>query len=291
MATRLASDEPVVDRGTAAGVAGALVLHLLLLAVLSLSLLARRAPVVPPPPAVEVSLVNEVGLVAAAPRPVADPAPSQASEAGPPEDAAPPDAKPAPPAPVKAPVPPAAPRQAPPEKPRETAADKPDQPRPKPITKPAAKRGSGSDLAALLPRARGSRLSDDIIAGTTDRPSTSRSTAPSAAVIDAKALAGIQDAIRRQIQPCADRQVNPGPGANAIQTVFNLRLNRDGSFAARPTVVRQSGIDDDNDRYARRVIDIGLAALSQCAPLRLPGEFYQTPNGGWNNINFIWQLR
>lgn len=291
MATRLAIAEPGIDRGALAGVAGAVVLHALLLGALSLSLLARRAPVVPPPPAVEVSLVKDIGLVAAAPKPVADPAPSQAPEAGPPEQAAPPDAKPAPPAPVKKPEPPAAPSKAPPEKPRETAADKPDQPRLKPVTKPPAKRGSGSDLAALLPRARGSRLSDDIVAGTVEKPSASRDIAAVGVVIDAKALAGIQDAIRRQIQPCADRQVNPGPGANTIQTVFNLRLNRDGSFAARPMVVRQSGINDDNDRYARRVIDIGVAALSQCAPLRLPPEYFQTPNGGWNNINFTWQLR
>jgi hypothetical protein len=57
-------------------------------------------------------------------------------------------------------------------------------------------------------------------------------------VLSPIALSGIKAAITRQIQPCADRQVNPGPGANEIQVTLNIRLNPDGSLAARPTVVR-----------------------------------------------------
>ena len=109
--------------------------------------------------------------------------------------------------------------------------------------------------------------------------------------IDARALAGIQDAISRQIQPCADRQVDPGPGANQIVTVLNLRMNPDGTLSATPTMVRQSGVDNENGRYARRVVDLGIAAFKGCSPLKLPAEYYDTPSGGWKNINYKWQLR
>ncbi|MFX6911415.1 hypothetical protein ABTH68_19310, partial [Acinetobacter baumannii] len=89
--------------------------------------------------------------------------------------------------------------------------------------------------------------------GLSDKPSKSHSQTPRAAIIDAAALASIRDAIARQSQPCADRQVNPGPGANRIVTTLNLRLNPDGTLAATPSMVRQAGIDDENQRYAQRV--------------------------------------
>ena len=104
-------------------------------------------------------------------------------------------------------------------------------------------------------------------------------------------MAGIVQAIARQIQPCADRQVNPGPGANEIVTTLNLRLNEDGTLAATPRMVRQSGVTDENDRYRQRVVDLGIAAFKGCAPLKLPAEYYSTPSGGWNNINFQWKLQ
>ena len=100
-----------------------------------------------------------------------------------------------------------------------------------------------------------------------------------------------QQAIARQIQPCADRQVNPGPGANEIVTVLNLKLNQDGTLAATPRMVRQSGVTGENDRYSQRVVDLGIAAFKGCSPLKLPAEYYSTPAGGWNNINYNWQLR
>ena len=99
------------------------------------------------------------------------------------------------------------------------------------------------------------------------------------------------DAIERQIRPCAMRQVNPGPGANEILTVLDLRLNEDGSLAATPKMVRQSGITDENERYKQRVIDLGIAAFKGCSPLKLPPEYYSTPSGGWNAIRFNWKLQ
>lgn len=360
------------------GVAGAG--HLILFGLLSVGFLSTPHPEKLKQQPIDVSLVKDVGLEAAAPQTVEEPAQSIAPETGEPEDAAPPE--PAEPAPAPAPAPPQpapkpAPKAAPPE-PAPKAAPKPDpkpepappkpQPAPKPVEKPrpaprpkpapaaeraaaakkaaaaaenaakqaaaaaaakakaasdakakaasdakakaaadarakavadakakaaaAAKaRGSGSDAASKAAKPRGGRLGDDFLKGLTSEPSKSRSQTPRAAKIDATALASIVQAIARQIQPCADRQVDPGPGANQIVTTLNLRLNENGTLAATPTMVRQTGITDENERYAQRVRDLGIAAFKGCSPLKLPAEFYDTPGGGWNNINFKWKLR
>lgn len=314
-----------MDRAERIGLGVAAVGHVVLFGLLSVGFLATPNPTELKPVPIDVSLVDEVGLEAQAPASIEPPATSIAPETGPPEDAAPPEPEAAPePEPQPEPEP-APPQPAPEPKPAPRPAPKaPPQPRrpaeapkakaqpkaePRPAPKAAAKaapkaapapkaqpktaaRGSGSDTAAKASRPRGSRLGDDFLKGLTDTPSESRApNPPPAARIDARALAGIRDAIRRQIQPCADKQVNPGPGANAIVTVLNLRLNRDGTLAGNPRVVRQTGVSGENDRYAQRVVDLGIAAFRACAPLRLPAEFYQTANGGWSNINYNWQLR
>lgn len=300
-----------MDRSDRIGLGAAFLLHLGLFGALSVSLLSRNTPVVPPPPSVDVSLVEEVGLQSSAPKPVVEPAPSQAPDPGPPEDAAPPPPTPQkavpeppapkPPEPKPKPAPVAAAKPAPP-KPREVATAAPAKPSkpatkatPTPTvpTKPSTKPGTGTQVASLKPKPRGSRLSDDIVAGLTDKPSPSKVVAPVGVVIDAKALAGIQDAIRRQIQPCADRLSNAGIPQEAKRIVikFNLRLNRDGNLAVRPTVLSRLNTDAETERYAQQIADLGIAAFRQCAPLKLPPEFYQTANGGWNNINYNWQLR
>lgn len=283
------------------GVAGAG--HVILFGLLSIGFLATPNPLKLKSEPVEVSLVKDVGLEATAPQAVEPPAQSIAPDQGAPEDAAPPapmEAAPepapalaAPPAPAPKPAPAAKPR--PPKPAAEKASTKPTPSKRTaavtPRTPPAAARGSGSSADSRTTRPRGSRLGDDFLKGLTTEPSRSRSQTPRAAKIDARALASIKQAIERQIQPCADRQVDPGPGANEITTVLNLRLSKDGTLAATPTMVRQSGLSGENQRYAQRVTDLGIAAFKGCSPLRLPPEFYDTPNGGWNNINYNWKLR
>ncbi|MFM9827247.1 MAG: cell envelope biogenesis protein TolA [Sphingomonas sp.] len=318
-----------MERTEQTGLAVALIGHVVVFGLLSAQFLAHPPAMKPPETPLEVSLVEDVAPVAQAPAAPEPPAQSRAPDAGPPADAPPPDVAPTPEtaAPAPAPSPPPAPVPKPtpvpksvptpkatpqPKKPMPVAKPSPkapvvdvSTPSPKAVTKPQPKAPaapakavsakattSGSKPTATKARPTGSRLDAIFKNGLTETPSKSSTPAPpKAAVIDAKALAGIQDAIARQIQPCADRQVNPGPGANQIVTVLNLRLNRDGTLAAIPTVVRQSGVDGDNDRYGRRVIDLGVAAFKGCAPLKLPPEYYATPNGGWNNINYNWQLR
>lgn len=292
-----------MERGEKIGLGVAGVGHLILFGLLSVGFLATPNPLKLQQEPVEVSLVKDIGLEATAPQAIEPPAQSIAPEQGAPEDAAPPEPAEVTPEPLPQPAPAPEPKPAP--------APKPQPKKPTPVVKAAAQpikpkltasaspakstrsmaRGSGSSAESKMSRPRGSRLGPNFLAGLTSDPSPSRSQTPRAAKIDARALAGIRDAIARQIQPCADRQVNPGPGANEIVTVLNLRLNENGTLSATPTVVRQAGLTDENRRYARRVIDLGVAAFKGCSPLKLPAEYYDTPNGGWNNINFNWKLR
>ena len=297
-----------MDRAEATGLGLALGGHAVLLAILSLGLAtATKKPLLSEP--MEVSFVEEVGLKSAVTEVSTEaPAPSVAPVAGPPEEAAPmPEPVPAPPEPLPPPPRPVEARPQPkvqpptqpkvvqkpaPQKPAEAQAAPakraPQPARPAPAAarpKPAAA-GSGS-----AQQTRGSRLGRDFLKGVGSDPAPSTSQKPSGAVLSPIALSGIRSAITRQIQPCADRQVDPGPGANEIVVTLNLRLNPDGSLAARPKVVGTRGVDDSNSRYEKRVTDLAVAAYIGCSPLKnLPEELYRTANGGWSNINMNYKL-
>ncbi|MDB5692101.1 MAG: cell envelope biosis protein TolA [Alphaproteobacteria bacterium] len=183
--------------------------------------------------------------------------------------------------------------------PKPAAPPAPARPAPKaapaqPAAKSAPARPAPPRIASQAGAAqatRGSRLSFDLLKGIGADPTPSQSQQAPASVMSAEALAGITAAIKRQIQPCANRQVNPGPGANQIRVRLNLRLNRDGSLARTPNVVGTSGVTTENGRYEDRVKDLAVAAYVGCAPLRgLPDELYQTPKGGWGNINMNYNL-
>ena len=258
-----------MDRTAATGFGVSLVGHGTLL-VIALLALKQAVSHPSPPPAMEVSFVDEVGAASAAPQPSQAPAAlARAPELGPVEDAATAPQAAAPPQPQPVPAPSLVPAPAPPSR---------AQPRP---PSPAAQ-GTGQatrrpGLGDLDPRAFG-------------RDPASHTDNPPAAVMSAQAAANIAQAITRQVQPCADRQVYPGPGAERIRTALALRLNRDGSLAARPRVVGQSGLDDENRRYADRVADLAIATFTGCAPLRgLPQELYDVPRG-WSNFTMNYRL-
>lgn len=247
-----------IDRAELAGTGAALAFHIALVAALSLSL--AQVDSVPEPPSMEVEFVDEVGLAAAAPSAIVTPPP--ASEA--------PKIGEADPTPVPRIEPAPAPR----------------------LTTTAPTRPAPTKAAPAKPAPRVSRIGDDFLKGIDEAPARSTAPAkPAAAVFDASALASIQQAIRRQVQPCADRQVDPGPGANRIRVTLNVRLNRSGRLNGPPRVVRTTGVDEENSRYEERVKDLAVAAYTGCAPLAgLPPELYQTPKGGWSNINMTYRL-
>ncbi len=266
----------MMPRAERTGLGVSLVGHVAIFAALSLGLFAATKPLPPVAPPIDVSIVDDVGPADTAPEPPkVAPAQSVAPEVDIPEDAAPLPI-PTPPAPV--PVP------------REAVAP----PRPSPIPKPASKAVAQPVTKPVTPKptvkpavkpARGSLLGDDFRKGLTAAPSTSTSQAPRVAAIGPAQLAGLASAIRRQVQPCADRITSPGPGAERISTKINLRMNRDGSFAATPVIVSQT-TDDDNARYGGRVGELAKAAFVQCAPFELPPELYD----GWKNINLNYKL-
>jgi hypothetical protein len=257
-----------LDRAELAGTGAAIVFHVALIAALSIGLAKVARPL--EPPAMEVEFVEDVGLQAAAPTPT--PPASQA-----PEMSEAPVIEPTPA--IAAPPLTRAPRIIPTPEVDKAERLKRDIERSKQVQ-------VREQPAKQAPRV--SRLGDDFLKGIENGASSQKAAAAS---FSAAALASIQQAIRRQIQPCADRQVNPGPGANRIRVTLNLRLSRGGRLVRPPEVVRTSGVDDENGRYEDRVKDLAVAAYVGCAPLAgLPAELYQTPQGGWSNINMTYRL-
>ena len=228
------------------------------------------------------------------PQPAPEPKPQPKPKPAPPK----PVAKPAPvPKPVVKPQPKA--EKAPPAKAAPTkAAAKPSATPAKTSssassakpTKPSSTKGSGSTAEAKASRPRGSRLGDNFLKGLSADPSPSKSEAPKAAKLGAQAAANIGSAILRQVQPCANRQVTPGPGAERIRVTINLKLNRDGTLKSRPTISGHAGVDDDNRRYVDRVDDLAIATFVGCSPLRgLPDDLYDVQNG-WSNFSLRYKL-
>ncbi|MGU3389093.1 cell envelope biogenesis protein TolA [Sphingomonas sp. M1A8_2b] len=232
-----------------------------------------------------------------APEPKPEPKPQPKPKPAPPKPAA----KPAPvkkpvekpkPAPAKAKPTKASPEKSAPAKTTTKAKDSPakSSSSSSKSAKPSSTKGSGSTAEAKTSRPRGSRLGDNFLKGLSADPSPSKSEAPRAAKMDAKAATNIGSAILRQVQPCANRQVTPGPGAERIRVKINLRLNRDGSLAGRPTISEHTGVDEDNQRYVARVDDLAIATFVGCSPLRgLPDELYDVPHG-WSNFSLRYKL-
>jgi hypothetical protein len=246
------------DRAEFAGTGAAIVFHVALIAALSMSLAHVNST--PEPPSMEVELVEDVGLQSAAPQSIpSPPPPSQAPEMGE----------------AIQPVPVPAPRA---EAPSPAPSIKPAPPKPVKATAPPK------------PAPRVSRIGDDFLKGIDGPDAPSRPAKPAAARFDARAKASVAALFQRLVQPCANQQVNPGDGANRIRVTVNLRLRPNGSLAGS-SVVRVTGVDDDNARYEERVRDLAVAVYRECAPFRgLPPDLYKTAEGGWSNINLTYKL-
>ncbi|MEG3145650.1 hypothetical protein U1839_13390 [Sphingomonas sp. RT2P30] len=109
-------------------------------------------------------------------------------------------------------------------------------------------------------------------------------------MIDVRAAADMARRIVQQVQPCADRQVKPGPGAERIRVIIHLKLRRDGSLIGDPEVLGYDGVDDDNRRYLDRVKANVIATFKRCSPLRdLPQALYDVPRG-WSDFKMRYKL-
>lgn len=278
-----------MDRADKAGLGVAVAAHVLLFGALSLGWLTRPTPLPPPPPAIDVSLVDKVGLEATAPQAITPPRQSVAPELGAPEqapatvpDTVEPD--PAPPVPQPRAAPPPKPSPAPPQPKKPVAVESPKKAATPPRREAAAPAKSDAGK-----HARGSALGD-IMKGIGTQPTKSQAQAPQAATMSMQAQMDIASKIAQQVQPCANRQVKPGPGAERIRVTIHLRLKRDGSLIGNPEVVGYDGTDDDNARYLDRVKDNAIATFKGCSPLRdLPQELYDVPRG-WSDFKMRYRL-
>ncbi len=260
--TALRSDERI-------GLGVAVVLHAALLALLLLQPAPSGSPAVPE--RMTVSLAEDVGLTAMAPDPVSESraaiAPTLSDEPLPaPVQQAAPD-----PAPRPQTVAPPASRPA-----RTTQRRRPDRPASRTREQPAA----------APTRSGGSRIGADFLPGSGDSTTTEDTRLP-ASQIGASARASLVQAIARKIKP--HWQPPSGPEVDQIVTVLRFRLNEDGSLAGRPSVVRQTGVNDTNRAQADRHAEQAIRAVQLADPFDLPPEYYNA----WKNItafSFDWKL-
>lgn len=265
-----------VDRGELMGTAGAIALHVALIAALSLSL--AHTVNTPEPPSMEVELVDEVGLTAAAPTPIAQPAPAATAPDISEAEAAEPV-----PAPTPQPLPP-------PQKIVPTPAPRPvERATPKPVARPAPPRPAPPRSAPPKPRA--SRIGDDFLKGLPDGDSKASAPArPSAPTFSAQAKMDVGQAIIRQARSCANDQPYLGEGANTLRLRVNLKFNRNGRLSGSPSILGISGDPDLRSKYGDLLEDQVRRIFTQCAPFRLPAELYDTPTGGWNDFTFTYRV-
>lgn len=269
-----------LTRAEAGGLAIAAIGHVALFGLLSVGFLATPNAEKLRPQAIAVSFAEDVGLESTAPEISSE---EEAAKKSPVEAPVEPDS--APPEPVSEPEPASRPQPTPP------------KPAPAPNAKPAPPSKPTAAAPAANPRQQPRRdvrptgNLDGLDLGRTNNRTDSTSLKPPATKISAQGVADISSAIQRQVQPCANRQVNPGPGADQIRVVVNLRINRDGSLAGPPRIVDHVGVTDENRRYVTRVDDAVRAIFAQCAPLRgLPPELYDV-QGGWKSFTLRYRLK
>ena len=134
-------------------------------------------------------------------------------------------------------------------------------------------------------------LGDLDLARLRPRPRRRARNPPAARDERGQAAADIAQAIARQVQPCADRQVYPGPGAERIVTPIRLSLNRDGSLAG-PAAGRPAARRRRRERPLRAAASPtspshASSPARRCAAC--PHELYDVPRG-WSNFTMNYRL-
>jgi outer membrane biosynthesis protein TonB len=242
-------------------------------------------PLIPPPERMTVTLSDNVGLTSTSPEPMADAAPDMAPTIG--------EAQPEP---VAEPAPVPQPREVPPPLPRPAPVAKAQPAPPKPVAKPAAKAEPAPPKPKQTSAAReqrqaaatqrqnsnapagASRFSDAFKTGVPGATQTGTSrNAPAAGAGPSQAsLAG---AIARELKP--NWAAPQGADAEKLVTILAWSLNRDGTLAGTPRVVRQDGITDANRAQAARHAEQAIRAVQLAAPFDLPDEFYNS----WKRVS------
>ena len=272
-----------MERTDQKGLGFAVVAHLLLFAALTISIAKRVPPVQPPQEAMDVQLVDAVGLRSAAPNPATEaPQEMQAPEQAAPQEAPPPAPSPTPPQPkpVQEKPQPTPPSPTPALKPKPQPPQKALSDILKDVRSTAKSEQAGSDAKAKADRAASEKvgaLLKGVLGASAGKGENAR------APITGAAMNGLAAAIKRQVQPCYELGGLSGTPAMQIVTTLRLRYNKDGSVAGNPQVVEQTGISPANRAYAQQIADVARRAVLRCAPVHLPAELYE---GGWDDLNF-----
>lgn len=130
---------------------------------------------------------------------------------------------------------------------------------------------TGSQGARPTASPGGSRLGEDFLKGVLGAQNSETTGTPAAATGPAvqSALAG---SISRQLKP--HWIVPQGVDAEKLVTILSWSLNRDGTLAGSPQVVRQEGVTDANRAQAARHAEQAIRAVQLAAPFNLPAEYY-----------------
>ena len=265
------------DRAEWTGLGAALAFHIALIAALSTSLASIDD--VPKPPSMEVELVDEVALAAAAPTAIAQPAASAASEPPP----MPSEPLPTPlPEPIVTPLP-SRPEPTPvarlalrPSPQRPTAGPTPQRPAARTPAKPAPRAGIGNDFLKSF--------DDDL----SPRASPSRTAAPT---YSAQARSSVTNSIASQAQRCAERQPYLGEGASDLKVQVRLSFARSGRLSRPPGIGAISGNSDLRAKYGELLEDQVRRIFAECSPFRLPADLYDTDNGGWKETTLTYRVK
>jgi hypothetical protein len=272
-----------MERTDQKGLGLAVIAHLLLFAALTISIAKRVPPAQPPVEAMDVQLVDAVGLRSAAPNPATEaPQEMQAPEQAPPQEAPPPAPNQTPPTPkpAEAKPTPTPPSPVPAIKPKPQPPSKPLSDILKDVRATARSERAGSEAQSKADRASAERvgaLLKGVIGASAGKGENAR------AAITGAAMNGLAAAIKRQVQPCYELGALGGTPAMQIVTTLRLRYNKDGSVAGNPQIVEQTGINAANRAYAQQIAEVARRAVLRCAPVHLPAELYE---GGWDDLNF-----
>lgn len=286
-----------MEKSERLGLSVAVIGHIALFGVLSLGIASRselKMPVVP----ISVQLTDEVGLVSTAPNPTREAATATAPELAPEMEKTQPEPEPAPAPVVKRPEPPAPkaierpsppkpkaaerPKPAPVPKPARSTPPPPAKPQPKVAAKPKPKAAAPANTddrrrpdrptpapAAKAPRAP--RIGSDFLEGVTDKPSTSRSQTPPAAVAGPAVVASLQRELLRQVKP---HWVPPtGADADQLRTKVTVRLDESGKIIGTPSAVT-TGVTASNRAQEALHKERAIAAVRRAAPFSFPPQFY-----------------
>jgi outer membrane biosynthesis protein TonB len=280
-----------------AGLTIAAVAHIALLVAFSLAPPGKK--IQPAPQPIEITFSDEISDQSTSPDPAAQAAPDVAPDQGEAQPEPEPEAEPVR-QPQPAPLQPARPQPDPPKpqavSPRTTAVKPVVKPQPAParavpakpvanpspakppVAKPVSKPANPAPVRRPETPSGASRIGSDFLKGIPAASTPGTAKTPPAALAGPDVRSSLASSMARQIK--AHWAGPQGVDVDKLVTVLAWELNPDGSLAARPRLVSQTGITPANEAQAKRHIELAIRAVQLAAPFDLPAEYY----GNWKRV-------